>query len=136
MASHFNAGVVLSALIPTIMRTFRSREEAPMKALLKSLIIPKLDYCSPLINPKSETYKRKMETPLRAFTRKIRGMKELTYWERLQKLNMYSIERRRERFCIIYMYKIMTGMVPNPNIKFYNKGRRGTEREGLTEGRR
>ena len=51
----------------------------------------------------------------------------MTYWERLSHLKLYSIERRRERFTIIYMYKIFHGLVPNPGIEFEDKGRRGIE---------
>ena len=36
------------------------------------------------------------------FTSKIEGMKELGYHERLRKLNLYSFERRQEKFMIIY----------------------------------
>ena len=67
----------------------------------------------------------KLEQPIRAFTRRIEGMNNLSYWERLQKLKIYSIERRRERFTIIYMFKILNELVPNPGIDFEDKGRLG-----------
>ena len=35
------------------------------------------------------------------------------YWERLK---IYSLERRRERYIIIFMYKIITKLYPNPGI--------------------
>merc|ERR1711942_590018 len=35
------------------------------------------------------------------FTSKIRGMEDIDYHQRLKKLGMYSLERRRERFLII-----------------------------------
>ena len=37
------------------------------------------------------------------------------------------MERRRERFCLIYMFKILNNLVPNPGIEFEDKGRRGIE---------
>ena len=39
-----------------------------------------------------------------------------TYPERLQKLKIYSLERRRERYQIIYIYKIIINIVPNPGF--------------------
>ena len=93
-----------SNIIGWILRTFESRESYPMKTLLKSLIIPILDYCSILYNPPSIGSKMKLEQPIRSFTRRIRGLKELNYWERLTVLDLLSSERRRERFIIIYMY--------------------------------
>ena len=38
------------------------------------------------------------------------------YWERLRQLKIYSLERRRERYIIIFMYKIITELYPNPGI--------------------
>jgi hypothetical protein len=40
-------------------------------------------------------------------------MQGLDYWERLQVLNLYSLERRRERYMIIYTWKIVEKLVPN-----------------------
>ena len=40
-------------------------------------------------------------------------MRDLNYWDRLSRLKLYSLERRRERFIIIYTWKIITGLVPN-----------------------
>ena len=37
----------------------------------------------------------------------------LNYWERLQKLKLYSLQRRRERFCIIHLWKIYHSLAPN-----------------------
>ena len=49
----------------------------------------------------------------RSFLRKISGMNLLSYWEQLQKLKMYSLERRRERYRIIYVWRVLEGQVPN-----------------------
>ena len=49
----------------------------------------------------------------RSFFRKISRIQHLSYWEQLKKLSMYSLERRRERYNIIYVWKIMEKKVPN-----------------------
>ena len=37
----------------------------------------------------------------------------MNYWDRLVLLSLYSLERRRQRYIIIYMFKILKGSVPN-----------------------
>ena len=39
------------------------------------------------------------------------------YWERLDKLKLYSLERRRDRYIIMYMYKIHIGAIPNVGFR-------------------
>ena len=46
-------------------------------------------------------------------TARINGMEGLNYWERLKDLNLFSLERRRERYMIIYVWKIIEGIVLN-----------------------
>ena len=53
-------------------------------------------------------------------------MKVLNYWERLKILKIQSIKRRREQFIIIYVYKILKNLVPNPGIAFKPTERNGT----------
>ena len=49
----------------------------------------------------------------RAFTSKITEVQHLNYKERLHELKLYSLERRRERYIIIYIWKITEHVVPN-----------------------
>ena len=46
------------------------------------------------------------------------GMLKCTvnYWERINRLRIFSLERRRERYMILYIYKIMIGLCPNPGF--------------------
>ena len=37
----------------------------------------------------------------------------MPYHERLKSLGLYSLQRRRERYCIIYIWKIIEGLAPN-----------------------
>ena len=54
-----------------------------------------------------------VEKVQRSFTRFISGMACLSYTERLTVLKLYSLQRRRERYIIIYVWKILEGLVPN-----------------------
>ena len=37
----------------------------------------------------------------------------MPYRERLESLGLYSLQRRRERYCIIYIWKIIEDLAPN-----------------------
>ena len=52
-------------------------------------------------------------------------MKELDYWDRLRELQMYSQERRRERYMIIFLWKISQGLVRGYDVTFLHSERRG-----------
>ena len=55
----------------------------------------------------------KLESTQRAFSAKINGLKHLNYWDRLKSLKLFSIERHIERYRILYIRKIIMGLVPN-----------------------
>ncbi|XP_076044744.1 uncharacterized protein LOC143027351 [Oratosquilla oratoria] len=106
-----------------VLRTFSSREVQVMLTLWKALIQPILDYCSQLWSPHKRGDIQKLEAVQRNYTRHIRGMKDLNYWDRLEVLGLYSQQRRRERFRAIYTWKILQGLVPDPTsltIKLYH----------------
>lgn len=100
-------------LVGWIYRTFHSRGKLAMMTLFKSLVIPRIEYCCQLWNPDKQCDIRDIEGIQKSFTKKITGMNELNYWQRLTALNLYSLERRRERYIIIYMWKIIRGAAPN-----------------------
>ena len=56
------------------------------------------------------------------FLRKIAGLSGLDYWQQLEKVGMISLQRRRERYRAIYVWKVIEGLVPNFGIQqAYNK---------------
>ena len=60
----------------------------------------------------------------RSFTKFISGMEGLSYPERLIILKLYSLQRRRERYIIIYVWKISEGpVVPNISLLYVLKHR-------------
>lgn len=96
-----------------IFRTFKTRMPDPMLSLWKTLVLPKLDYCSQLWSPNKAGAIQQLEMVQRSFVRKITGVNNLNYWSQLKMLKIYSLERRRERYTIIYVWKILEGLVPN-----------------------
>ena len=95
------------------MRTFRSREIDTIKTLYKQLVLPHVEYCSVLIHPHKITDIHLLESVQRSMTAKITAYKDYNYYQRLKVLKMYSLQRRRERYTVIYVWKIVEGLCPN-----------------------
>lgn len=114
-----------------VLRTFCNRTENVMMVLYKALILPLLEYCCQVWSPSVLGSIRKLEGLQRTFTYKISGLNDKNYWERLKMLKLYSLERRRERYIVIYIWKIINGKVPNiyednsALISTYHHQRRG-----------
>ena len=100
-----------------IFRTFHTRARFPMIIMWKQLVRPILDYCSQLWSPSTPGLINRIESVQKSFVRKIAGMSRLDYWEQLKTLNINSLERRRERYLIIYTWRILQGQVPYPSTK-------------------
>ena len=115
-------------LMGWVMRTFRTRSKDLMMTVWNALIQSRLDYCSQLWSPSLASEITKIEDVQRQFTKKIDGMSELNYRERLAKLRMYSQQRRRDRYMIIFIWKIAMGLVDGYTLEFTGEGsRRGRE---------
>ena len=54
-------------------------------------------------------------------------MSDLDYWDRLVALRLYSQERRRERYQIIFIWKIAQGLVQGYQATFLTSDRRGRQ---------
>lgn len=96
-----------------IFRTFQTRDAHTLITLYKALILPIVEYCCQLWSPTSIGQIRKLEGVQRTYTSRIQGLDNMDYWQRLEHLDMYSMERRRERYMIIYVWKIINEIVPN-----------------------
>ena len=71
-------------------------------------------------------YIKFLESTQRLFTAHIKEVRHLDYWQRLEKLKLMSVERRRERYCIIFVFKILHGLAPNDlEFLFYESTRHG-----------
>ena len=96
-----------------VLRTFKTRAPKLMILLWKSLVLSKLDYCSQLWSPTAKGDIQKLEMVQRSFIRKIDDVRNLDYWTQLEKLHLYSLERRRERYMVIYIWRILEKQVPD-----------------------
>ena len=120
-----NTVTAASKLAGWALRTFRRRSKTLMLTIWKCIVQPKMDYCSQLWSPSDQASIAQLETVQRHFTSKIVGMDGKDYWERLQELKLYSQERRRERYQIIFLFKLSQGLTQGYNIQFTTDARRG-----------
>ena len=95
-----------------VFSVFKTRDMTVMTTLYKSLVRSTLEYCCPLWNSGKVTDIQLIEGVQRTFTRRISGMQHLNYWERLAHLKLMSLQRRRERYVILMMWKILHKVVP------------------------
>ncbi len=65
-----------------------------------------------------------MERIRRLATRMVKGIRELPYEERLRRLNLFSLERRRLRGNLILDYNIFHGRLDFPHAEFFRLLRR------------
>ena len=88
-----------------------------MKHMFKTLVTPHIDYTSQLWMPITCTEIEKLEKIQRDFFRYIPSLCGLNYWDQLNRMNMISIQRRLERYRIIYSWKILENLVPNCGLE-------------------
>ena len=84
------------------LRTFRTREKVPMLQLWKSLVRSNIDYCCLLWNLARVGMIQAVEQIQRSYLWKIRGMQK----------------RPRERYIIMYVWRILEGLTPNFNLPY------------------
>ena len=92
-----------SILAGWILRIFNIRDPQVMLTLYKSLVMSRLEHASQLWAPYSLKHVYLIEKVQRVFTKHISGMGFLSYSKRLEVLILYSLQRRRERYGIIYV---------------------------------
>ena len=98
-------------------RIIARKDTEIMLLMFRGYVLSRLEYVSPVWNPMSLGEIIKLEAVQRSFTSKISGLEDLNYWQRLSRLKLYSLQRRRERFIFIHMWKIFKGLAPN-DLKF------------------
>ena len=98
-----------------ILRSFHTRNSHFMKHMFKTLVTPHIDYNSQLWMQIDCREIEKIEKIQGDYYRYIPSLRGLNYWNQMNK--MLSIQRRLERYPIIYSWKILENLVPNCGLK-------------------
>ena len=84
-----------------------------MTKLFNIYVRSRLEYCCSVWSPTAQGEINEIERIQKSFTSKIDGMEGFDYHQRLKILRMYSLERRRERYLIIYAWQMLEGLKEN-----------------------
>ena len=87
-----------------VLSLFSDRSPETMMTSYKSLIRSRLEYCCPPIM-ESPHHQKQIES--------VQSCRHLDYHEPLKHLGLFSLQRRRERYIIIHMWKVLHDLSPN-----------------------
>ncbi len=109
-----------------IRRSFQDLSKSAFIPLYEALVRPHLEYGMPACLPNLVADINHLERIQRLATRLVTGLRHLPYEERLQRLGLYSLQRRRLRADLITAFKIFKGLLDiDPNLFFLPPARRG-----------
>lgn len=103
------AAAAANAVLGMIKRTFLCKDKDLLLQLYKSLVRPKLEYSVQAWSPYLKKDVQLLEKVQRRATKLIEGFSNLSYEERLQKLQLTTLETRRLRGDLIEVFKILKG---------------------------
>jgi hypothetical protein len=96
-------------LASNMLRSTVCREPSFMVSLFVSHIRPLIDYCSCAWNTGYISDHKLLESVQRRWTKKVNGLSEMNYGDRLRRLNLFSIKGRLLRADLIKYWKILHG---------------------------
>jgi len=94
-----------------IHRCFLSRDRDTLLKAYATYVLPLLEYASCVWSPRLLQDIRAVESVQRRFTKRLRGMRNLSYEERLVALHLESLESRRLRADLVMTYKMIFRLV-------------------------
>ena len=97
-------------MLGLIKRTFKHSDSDMLLCLYKSLVRPRLEYCSTVWTVLLKKEASEIEKIQRRATKMVKNIKDLSYSERLRKLGLPTLECRRRRADMIETFKIIHGI--------------------------
>lgn len=108
---HIGSAVKRSnSLLGVIRRSFSDMGTVAFLSLYKSLIRPKLEYCSPVWSPHTVAEIMLIEGVQRRATCNVSGLQGRSYEERLKILGLPTLEYRRLRQDLIQVFRLFAGI--------------------------
>ncbi len=95
-----------------LFRGFRNRDPKFLTNMYKTYVRPVMEYCSPVWSPWLIGDRQAVERVQRRFTKRIQGIRDLSYQERLARLKLEPLSVRRLQTDMTETFKILSGNYP------------------------
>ena len=105
-----SAAAAANSMLWRIRKAFTCLDEHTLPPLYKALVRPRMEYAVQAWSPKLKKDIIKLERVQRRATKLIPSIANLTYEERLRRLNLTTLEDRRRRGDMIEVFKILKGL--------------------------
>ena len=102
-----------------IHKCFVSKHLPTLTLAFTTYVRPLLEYATCVWSPHSVGLVKKIESVQRRFSKRFACCSNLAYCERLTNLGLDRLELRRLRFDLIYVYKIIFGMIETDISTFF-----------------
>ena len=96
-------------LLGLVKRTFSYMDENMFLTIYKSIIRPIIDYGDSVWNPCLKKHIQMIENITRRGTKLVPELRNISYTDRLKKLNLPTLKYRRNRGDLIQVFKILNG---------------------------
>ena len=119
---HVNTSAVTkkaNQVLGVLKKAYTSRDPLTITTLYKAFVRPHLEYGNVIWGPFYEGDKHMIERVQRRVSKLVPELKDLPYEERLKRLRLPSLEYRRKRGDMIWMYKIMNELVRIDSTKLF-----------------
>ncbi len=122
------------ALVNMLLRCFHSHDRILQVKLFNSFVRPILDFNSPIWSPHLLHDVHVIERVQKYFTKHLSGLKHESYTQRLFLLHQPSLQQRRIATDLIFLYKILHGLVDNTLQSLFVKATDVSLRVGTLRG--
>jgi exonuclease III len=102
-----------------LLKCFHTRDYDLQIKLFNTFVRPVLEYNSPVWSPHLVKDIAIIERVQKYFTKNLRGLRKIPYLQRLTILGQPTLQSRRTRADLIYLFKILNGYVDNNLKKFF-----------------
>ena len=118
------------SVLGMIHRHFKNLNPGHFLMIYKTYVRPHLEYCIQSYSPWLKKDIEELERVQRRATKMVAGFHKLKYHERLKRLNLTTLEKRRTRGDLIETYKLLTGKEDINYRKFFQMNINGSNLRG------